>query len=52
MFISFLTIPVFKEKIKIRLALAIPTGAPIILINEIIDTLQLVALKSIKILSI
>ena len=52
MFNSFLTIPVVKEKIKVRLALAIPTGAPIILINEIIDTPQLVALKSIKILSI
>ena len=50
-FNSFLTIPVVKEKIKVRLALAIPTGAPIILVNEIIDTL-LVALKIIKILSI
>ena len=52
MFNSFLTIPVVKKKIKVRLALAIPTGAPIILINEIIDNPQLVALKSIKILSI
>ena len=52
MFNNFLTIPVAKEKIKVRLALAIPTGAPIILVNEIIDTPLLVALKKIKILSI
>ena len=51
-FNNFLTIPVVKEKIKVRLALAIPTGAPIILVNEIIDTPLLVALKIIKILSI
>ena len=51
-FNNFLTIPVVKEKIKVRLALAIPTGAPIILVNEIIDTPLLVALKTIKILSI
>ena len=44
----FLTIPVVKEKIKVRLALAIPTGAPIILVNEIIDTPLLAALKTIK----
>ena len=41
----------FKEKIKVRLALAIPTGAPVILVNEIIDTPLLVPLKIIKILS-
>ena len=51
-FNNFLTIPIIKEKIKVRLALAIPTGAPIIPVNEIIDTLPLVALKTIKILSI
>ena len=51
-FRNFLTIPVVKEKIKVRLALAILTGAPTILVNEIIDTLLLVALKTIKILSI
>ena len=50
-FNNFLTIPVVKEKIKVRLALAIPTGAPIILVNEIIDTPLLAALKTIKILS-
>ena len=48
---SFLTIPVAREKIKVRLALAIPTGAPTILVNEIIDTLLLVTLKTIKNLS-
>ena len=48
-FNNFLTIPVVKEKIKVRFALAIPTGAPIILVNEIIDTPLLVALKTIKI---
>ena len=50
-FIDFLTIPVVREKIKVRLALAIPTGAPTILVNEIIDTPPLVALKTIKTLS-
>ena len=38
-FNNFLIIPVVKEKIKVRLALAIPTGAPIILVYEIIDVL-------------
>ena len=43
-----MTIPVVREKNKVRLALAIPTGAPIILVNEIIDTPPLFALKTIK----
>ena len=43
-------IPVVIEKIKVKLALATPTDAPIILVNEIIDTPILVALKTIKIL--
>ena len=47
----FLTIPVVREKIKVRLALAIPIGAPSILVNEIIYTSLLVALKTIKVLS-
>ena len=51
-FNNFLTIPVVREKIKVKLALAIPTGAPIILVNEIIDTPPVVPLKTIKILSI
>ena len=51
-FSNFLTIPVVREKNKVRLALAIPTGAPTILVNEIIDTPPLVALKKIKAWSI
>ena len=51
-FNSFLTIPVVTEKIKVSLALAIPTGAPIILVNEVTDTPLLAVLKTIKILSI
>ena len=50
-FNSFLTIPVVRERIKAKHALTIPTGAPIILVNEIIDTPPLVALKAIKTLS-
>ena len=45
---NFLIIPVVREKIKVKLALAIPTGAPTILVNEIIDTPPLFALKTIK----
>ena len=45
---NFLIIPVVKEKIKVKLALAIPTT----LVKEMIDTPPLVALKTIKILSI
>ena len=51
-FNSFLTIPVVREKIKVKLVLAIPIGAPIILVNETIDTQPVVALKTIRILSI
>ena len=50
-FSNFLTIPVVKEKNKVRLSLAIPTSAPAILVNEMIDTPPLAALKIIKILS-
>ena len=50
-FSNFLTIPVVREKIKVKLALAIPTGAPTTLVNEMIDTPPLVALKAIKTLS-
>ena len=52
MFNNFLVIPVVREKNKVRLTLAIPTGAPTILVNEIIDTPPLVALKTIKAWSI
>ena len=48
---NFSTIPVVREKIKVKLALAIPTGASTILVNEQIDTPPVVALKTIKILS-
>ena len=47
-FSNFLTIPVVSEKNKVRLALAIPTGAPAILENEQIDTPPVVALRAIK----
>ena len=50
-FSNCLTIPVAREKIKVKLALAIPTGAPTTLVNEQIDTPPVVALKTIKILS-
>ena len=49
-FNNFLTIPVVREKTK--LTLAIPTAAPIILLSQIIDTPPVVALNTIKILSI
>ena len=49
---NILTIPVVKEKIKVKLALAIPTGAPTTLVNEQIDTPPFVAHKTIKTLSI
>ena len=48
---NFFIIPVVKEKIKVKLALAIPTGAPTTLADEMIQTPLLVALKTIKILS-
>ena len=41
---NFFTIPVVKEKIKIKLALAIPTGAPTMLVKEMIDTPPVVVL--------
>ena len=44
-------IPVVTEKIKVKLALAIPTGAPIVVANEIIDIPPAVALRTIDILS-
>ena len=49
---NFLIIPVVREKNKVRLALAIPTGAPTIVVNEIIDTPPFIALKTIKAWSI
>ena len=49
-FSNFLTITVGKKTIKVTLALAIPIGAPTTLVNEIIDTPLLSALKTLKIL--
>ena len=49
---NFLFIPVATEKTKVKLALAIPAGAPNTIKNEIIDTPPRVALNTIKILSI
>ena len=40
-----------REKIRVKLALAIPTGAPTILVNEITYTPPLVALETVKTLS-
>ena len=45
-------IPVAREKVKVKLALAIPTCAPIAFVNETIDIPPAVALKTINILSI
>ena len=42
-------IPVAREKIQVKLALAIPTGAPIVVVNELINIPPVVALKTIKI---
>ena len=44
-------IPAVIEKIKVKYALAIPAGTPIILVNEIIHSPLLVTLKTINILS-
>ena len=48
---NFLAIPGVREKIKVKIALEITTGAPTTLLNEQIDTPPVVALKTIKILS-
>ena len=40
-------IPVVIEKNKVKIALNIPTGIPIVLVNEIIDISPVVALKTI-----
>ena len=49
---KFFIILVFRERIKVKLAPAIPAGAPTTLVEEIIQTPSLVALKTIIILSI
>ena len=48
---SVFIIPVVKEKNKVKLAPAIPSGAPTTLTEEIIQTPPLVAERTIKILS-
>ena len=48
---NILIIPVIREKIKVKLALAIRTVAPATLTDKMIQTPLLVALKTIKILS-
>ena len=47
-FSIFLLFLLLEKKNKVRLALAIPTGAPVILVNKIIDTPLLAALKTTK----
>ena len=48
---KFLIIPVVREKVKVKLAFAIPTGASTTLADEMIQTPLLVVLKTIKIVS-
>ena len=47
---NFFTIPVIREKIKVKLALAISAGAPTTFADEMTQTPLLFALKAIKIL--
>ena len=49
---SYFIIPVFREKTKVKLELAIPTGAPTTLAEKMIQIPLLVVLKTIKILSV
>ena len=48
---KFLIIAVVRDKIKVKLAFAILTGAPTTLVNTMIDTPPLFASKTIKTLS-
>ena len=45
---NFLIIPVLSKKIKVKLGLAIPTGAPKMLAKDMIDTPPFFVLKTIK----
>ena len=47
---NFLIIPVVREKIKVKLAHAILTGAPTTLADKIIQTPLIIVLKTMKIL--
>ena len=38
-------ISVVREKIKVKLALVIPSGTPIVVVNEVIDIPPVVVLK-------
>ena len=49
--VIFLIIPVVRGKVKVKLALVIPTGALVTPVKETIDIPPLVALKTIKTLS-
>ena len=51
-FNNYFIIPVVKENIKVKLALAIPAGIPITLVKEIILIPPLAADKTIKVLSL
>ena len=46
-----LIILVVRERIKVKVALSIPTGAPTTLADEMIQTPLLAALRTVKILS-
>ena len=48
---NFFIIPVDIENARLKLAIAIPTGAPITAVNDAIEMIPLVANKSIKDLS-
>ena len=50
-FNNFFITPAVKENTRLKLALDIPTGAPIILAKEIIDIPPLVADKTVRVLS-
>ena len=50
-FNNFFTIPVDNKNARLKLELAIPTGAPITVANDVIEMLPLVADKTIKDLS-
>ena len=49
-FNNIFTSPVDNENVRLRLALAIPSGVPITAANDAIEMLPLVADKTIKVL--
>ena len=50
-FNNFFTSPVHNENVRLRFALAIPTGIPMTVANDALETLPLVTDKTIKDLS-